>query len=235
MSKELSIVIPIFNEEKNILPLTKKIIKTLKNYKFEITFVDDSSLDDSRKILKKLKKKYLFFKPIFRSGKRDLSKSCISGIKKTKYSKILIMDGDLQHDPKYIPSMYEKLNDNKLDIVIGTRKLFEPNNKGLSETRRYVSIFLIFCFKIFNIKTKDPMSGFFMFDKKIYLKNQKFFFGKGFKILADFLINCKQTLKTQDVDINFNRRYNSKSKMSYRILLILIYFYLKSLFNKYLV
>ena len=235
MSKELSIVIPIFNEEKNILPLTKKIIKTLKNYKFEITFVDDSSLDNSRKILKKLKKKYLFFKPIFRSGKRDLSKSCISGIKKTKYSKILIMDGDLQHDPKYIPSMYEKLNDNKLDIVIGTRKLFEPNNKGLSETRRYVSIFLIFCFKIFNIKTKDPMSGFFMFDKKIYLKNQKFFFGKGFKILADFLINCKQTLKTQDVDINFNRRYNSKSKMNYRILLILIYFYLKSLFNKYLV
>ena len=235
MSKELSIVIPIFNEEKNILPLTKKIIKTLKNYKFEITFVDDSSLDNSRKILKKLKKKYLFFKPIFRSGKRDLSKSCISGIKKTKYSKILIMDGDLQHDPKYIPSMYEKLNDNKLDIVIGTRKLFEPNNKGLSEMRRYVSIFLIFCFKIFNIKTKDPMSGFFMFDKKIYLKNQKFFFGKGFKILADFLINCKQTLKTQDVDINFNRRYNSKSKMNYRILLILIYFYLKSLFNKYLV
>ena len=235
MSKELSIVIPIFNEEKNILPLTKKIIKTLKNYKFEITFVDDSSLDNSRKILKKLKKKYLFFKPIFRSGKRDLSKSCISGIKKTKYSKILIMDGDLQHDPRYIPSMYEKLNDNKLDIVIGTRKLFEPNNKGLSETRRYVSIFLIFCFKIFNIKTKDPMSGFFMFDKKIYLKNQNFFFGKGFKILADFLINCKQTLKTQDVDINFNRRYNSKSKMSYRILLILIYFYLKSLFNKYLV
>ena len=235
MSKELSIVIPIFNEEKNILPLTKKIKKTIKDYKFEITFVDDSSLDDSRKILKKLKKKYLFFKPIFRSGKRDLSKSCISGIKKTKYSKILIMDGDLQHDPKYIPSMYEKLNDNKLDIVIGTRKLFEPNNKGLSETRRYVSIFLIFCFKIFNIKTKDPMSGFFMFDKKIYLKNQKFFFGKGFKILADFLINCKQTLKTQDVDINFNRRYNSKSKMNYRILLILIYFYLKSLFNKYLV
>ena len=235
MSKELSIVIPIFNEEKNILPLTKKIKNTIKNYKFEIIFVDDSSLDGSRKLLKKLKKKYNFFKPIFRSGKRDLSKSCISGIKKTKYSKILIMDGDLQHDPKYIPTMYEKISNNKLDIVIGTRKLFEPNNKGLSEIRRYVSIFLIFCFKIFDIKTKDPMSGFFMFNKEIYLRNEKFFFAKGFKILADFLINCKQTLKTQDVNINFNRRYNSKSKMNYKILFILIYFYLKSLFKKYLV
>ena len=235
MSKELSIVIPIFNEEKNILPLTKKIKNTIRNYKFEIIFVDDSSLDGSRKLLKKLKKKYNFFKPIFRSGKRDLSKSCISGIKITKYSKILIMDGDLQHDPKYIPAMYEKISNNKLDIVIGTRKLFEPNNKGLSEIRRYVSIFLIFCFKIFDIKTKDPMSGFFMFNKEIYLRNEKFFFAKGFKILADFLINCKQTLKTQDVNINFNRRYNSKSKMNYKILFILIHFYLKSLFKKYLV
>ena len=235
ISKELSIVIPIFNEEKNILPLTNKIKNILKNYKYEIIYVDDTSLDNSRKILKKLKKKYKFFKPILRFGKRDLCKSCIDGIEKTKYNKILIMDGDLQHDPKYIPSMHKKLNDNKLDIVIGTRKLFEPNNKGLSETRRYVSIFLIFCFKIFNIKTKDPMSGFFMFDKKIYSKNKKFFFGKGFKILVDFLINCKQNLKTQDININFNRRYNSKSKMNYKILFILIHFYLKSLFNKYLI
>ena len=235
MSKELSIVIPIFNEEKNIIPLTKKIRNILKNYKFEIIFVDDTSLDDSRKILKKLKKKYNFFNPIFRSGKRDLSRSCMNGIEKTKFTKILIMDGDLQHDPKYIPSMYKKLEDNKLDIVVATRKLFEPNNKGLSEIRRYVSIFLIFCFKIFNIKTKDPMSGFFLFKKKIYLNNKKYFFAKGFKILADFLINCKQTLKTQDININFNRRYNSKSKMNYKVLFILINFYLKSLFNKYLV
>ena len=38
------------------------------------------------------------------------------------------MDGDLQHDPKYIPAMYENSN-NKLDIVIGTRKLFNPTIK----------------------------------------------------------------------------------------------------------
>ena len=186
MSKELSIVIPVFNEEKNIIPLTKKIRNILKNYKFEIIFVDDTSLDDTRKILKKLKKKYDFFKPIFRSGKRDLSRSCMNGIEKTKFTKILIMDGDLQHDPRYIPSMYKKLVDNKLDIVIGTRKLFEPNNKGLSETRRYVSIFLIFCFKIFNIKTKDPMSGFFIFKKKIYLNNKNFFLEKVLKYLLIF-------------------------------------------------
>ena len=67
MRRKLSIVIPILNEEKNILPLTKKIKKYLKSYNFEIIFVDDNSTDRSKEILKKLKKEYLYFKPILRS------------------------------------------------------------------------------------------------------------------------------------------------------------------------
>ena len=50
MKGKLSIVIPILNEEKNIIPLTKKIIQNLKRIKYEIIFVDDSSIDDSNKI-----------------------------------------------------------------------------------------------------------------------------------------------------------------------------------------
>ena len=108
MRRKLSIVIPILNEEKNISNLIKKIKKYLKLYDFEIIFVDDNSNDKSKEILKKLKKKYLFFNPILRSNEPDLSKSCFDGIKKSKFENILIMDGDLQHDPKYIPNMYNK-------------------------------------------------------------------------------------------------------------------------------
>ena len=119
-----------------------------------------------------------------------------------------------------------------LDIVIGSRKLLSGKNQGLSELRRFTSIMLIYFFRIFKIKTNDPMSGFFLFKKEIYYKNKKFFFGKGFKILADFLINSKQNLKTKDITIDFNRRYNSKSKMSLRVIFILIQFYLLSLLKK---
>ena len=108
MKTSLSIIIPVLNEELNIIPLTNKIIKTLKKYKFEIIFVDDSSIDNSKNILNKLKLKYSFFKPIFRSSERDLSKSCFDGIKKSKFENILIMDGDLQHDPIFIPKMFDK-------------------------------------------------------------------------------------------------------------------------------
>ena len=232
MPSKLSIVIPILNEEKNIIPLTKKIIQNLKKIKYEIIFVDDNSIDNSRLKLKALKKKYKFFKPLLRNKKKDLTQSCFDGIKRSKFENILVMDGDLQHDPKYIKQMFKVYNKYSLDIVIGTRKLLSGKNQGLSELRRFTSIILIYFFRIFEIKTNDPMSGFFIFRKEIYNKNKKFLFGKGFKILADFLINSKQNLKIKDVTINFNRRYNSKSKMSLRVLFILMQFYLLTLVKK---
>ena len=232
MKNNLSIIIPILNEKNNILPLTTQIIKNLKKFKFEIIFVDDSSSDGSIKLLIELKKKFKFFKPILRKKKRDLSQSCFDGINKSKFENILVMDGDLQHNPKYIKNMVKLIDKKGIDIVVGARKLSAGKNKGLSEIRRFASVVLIYFFKIFNIKTNDPMSGFFLFKKKIFLKNKKFLFGKGFKILADILINSKENLIVKDVSINFERRYESKSKMNYKVLLIIIYFYLRSIIKK---
>ena len=142
------------------------------------------------------------------------------------------MDGDMQHDPKYIKKMFEIYHKQKLDLVVGARKLIDKPNEGLSETRRFASIILIKLFSIFNVRTNDPMSGFFLFKKDIYQKNKKKYFAKGFKILADILINSQPKLKTKDVFINFKRRYESESKMNYKILIILIQFYFISLFKK---
>jgi len=232
MSKiNLSIIIPVLNESNNIEKLTYRIIKYLENYKYEIIFVDDNSADNSKAILEKLKNKYNFFNPIFRKKKRDLTQSCFDGIKKSKFEFILIMDGDLQHDPKYIPKMADLMKNNN-DIVIGARPLSKGPNAGLSETRRLVSKILIYLFSIFKINTSDPMSGFFLFKKKLYEKNKTHFFGKGFKILADLLINSEKKPKTVDYFILFKRRYNDKSKMGFKILLILVQFYFFSLLKK---
>ena len=232
MSNQLSVIIPVLNEKNNILPLTKKIKKNLKRFRFEIIFVDDSSTDGSIKLLIKLKKKLNFFRPILRKKKKDLSQSCFDGINKSKFENILIMDGDLQHNPKYIKKMMKLINNNPLDVVVGARKLSAGRNKGLTETRRFASVVLIYFFRVFKIKTSDPMSGFFLIKKKIFLKNKKFLFGKGFKILADILINSQQNLAVKDIWIDFDRRYESKSKMNYKVLLIIIYFYFRCLLKK---
>ena len=230
--KNLSIVIPVLNESNNIQFLTDKIIKNLKSIKYEVIFVDDNSVDSSYKILRLLQKKYYFFNPIFRKKKRDLTQSCFEGIRKSKFDKILIMDGDMQHDPKYILPMYNKFNKLNCDVLIGARPLTKGPNQGLSEIRRLASNILIFFFSIFKINTSDPMSGFFIFKKDIFLKNKKNFFGKGFKILADILINSKNNLIVKDYFIRFKRRHDDKSKMNLKILMILIKFYIVSVFKK---
>ena len=56
MKHEISIIIPVLNEEKNIIPLTKKIIKNVKKIKYEIIFVDDNSIDQTKKIFLDLRK-----------------------------------------------------------------------------------------------------------------------------------------------------------------------------------
>ena len=178
--KGLSIIIPIFKEKDNFEALVKKIYKNLKKIKInkkycEVLFIDDSSNDGVDEIYNKIKKNYYGLKLNVRKEKpRDLSKSCIYGFKKSKFDKILVMDGDLQHDPIYIPYLYNKILFNNLDLVIGTRNFNNRENIKLSFVRFLLSKFLILIMnKLLGKKSKDPMSGFFIFKKIIYLKSKK--------------------------------------------------------------
>ena len=231
--KKISIIIPIYKEEKNIFKLTNKIRKSLKSVKYEIIFVDDNSKDGTKKILKKLKKKYKYFGFIIRKKKKDLTQSCFDGIEKSKYNLVLIMDGDLQHNPKYVLKMIDKYYSKNADVVVATRDLFYGKNPGLNYFRKLFSIILIILFNILiGKKTKDPMSGFFLFSKKIYNKNKKNYFGKGYKILADILYNSSENLRIVDHDIDFGHRFKNRSKMNFKILLILLEFLLKKFIKK---
>ena len=77
---KFTIVIPVYNEGKNLKILVPKIFSQLKNRKFELIIVDDNSNDGTLNVLKKFKKKNL--RHIIRKKDRDLSKSCILGLRK---------------------------------------------------------------------------------------------------------------------------------------------------------
>ena len=229
---KISIIIPVYKEFNNIEKLSLKIKKYLKGSIYEVIFVDDSSNDGSEKLLKIIKKKYKNFNYIIRKKERDLSQSCFDGIKKAKYDYIQIMDGDLQHNPKYIINLKNILFKEDSDLVVGGRDLITGYNPGLGFIRRISSIIIVFMFYLFGKKTIDPMSGFFLFKKKIYNQNKKYFFGKGYKILADFLFNSKTSIIVSDYIIIFDRRFKDKSKMNFVTLLNLIKLYFHILKNK---
>ncbi len=231
--KELSIVIPIYKEEKNIRKLWMNIKRNLNIKKFEIIYIDDDSKDNTENILKKIKKKDSRIRFFIRKNKiKDLSKSCILGFSNAKFQNILVMDGDLQHDPKYIPKLINKYNSTSADIIVGCRDFFTKRNKGLAFIRTLISIFLIFIINItLGRKTSDPMSGFFLFKKQILKKSKKNFYKKGYKILADLIYSNPNSLKIADIKINFKKRIYGKSKINFKVLFYLFIFILKKTFK----
>lgn len=230
---ELSIVIPIYKEVKNINKLWVGIRKNININKFETIFIDDNSNDGSKEILEKISKKNNKVRFYIRKNKeKDLSKSCILGFNNSNYKNILVMDGDLQHDPKYIPKLINEYNISSADIIVGCRDFFSKKNNGLNFLRTLVSIILIITINIFlGKKTSDPMAGFFLFKKKIFLKSKHKFYKKGYKILADIIYLDKNKVLVNDVKINFKKRKDGKSKINLKVLIYLIYFIFKKIFS----
>ena len=215
---KFSVVIPTYNEKQNIAPLIKKIDKYLKNFFYEIIVIDDNSEDGTKLVLKEIKsskKNFLFY--IRKKEKRDLSQSLILGIKKTKFNNIIIMDGDLQHNPKYLPKIIRIFFEKKIDLLVCVRNF--KKRSGLSIIRYFASLSLIFFINIFlGRRVSDPMSGFFIFKKKIYTSNKKNIYGKGFKLLFDLIYFSKRPLKIKEYMIIFNKRKNNKSKMNLKVI-----------------
>ena len=218
---KFSIVIPVFNESKNLPLLINQIYKILKSKKFELIIVDDNSNDETKYIMKKIKKKNMKF--FIRKKDRDLTKSCVFGFEKSKYKNILVMDGDLQHRPIDILKLLKVYENSKADFVIGTRKLFKKKEHNLGFLRLSASRLLILIVNFFlGRKTSDPMSGFFIFKKKIYTDNKNKLFNRGYKILMDLIYTDNKKRAIFDVGINFDTRKKGISKMNFKILIYLI-------------
>ncbi len=228
---KFTIVIPVYNEAKNLAILIPKIYRELKNIKFELIIIDDNSKDGTYEILKKFKRKN--FRYIIRKKERDLSRSCIDGFKKARTKNIIVMDGDLQHKPSDIKKILHTFFENNPDFVVGTRNLFKNKKHNLNFFRLYASRILILIVNfLLGVKTSDPMSGFFMFKKEVFTKSQKKLIKKGYKILLDLIYIKNQKVKVIDVDINFDSRIKGKSKMSLKILFNLVSMILKKFISK---
>jgi len=227
-----SIIIPIYKEEKNIANLIRKIEHELKNkIRYELIFVDDDSEDNSKKVFKQNKNRNT--KLYIRKEKpRDLSKSVVFGFEKSRYNNLIVMDGDLQHNPKDILKLVKVYRNTKCDIVIGSRELVSYKKANLNPIRFICSKFLNFFFNIiFKNKILDPMSGFFIVKKEIYKSVKNKLLLLGYKILIDIILSNNKKIVIKEVKINFNVRDKGFSKMRLKILFQLFVFMIIKFFK----
>ena len=126
-----SVIVPFYNEEKNINTLHKELTLSLKRirkkHKFELIYIDDGSYDKTSKELLKLKKNVFSLKIIFHKENKSQSKAIQSGINESIYENLIFLDGDLQNDPKDIKLLINYYIKKKLDMVIGWRKKRKDN------------------------------------------------------------------------------------------------------------
>lgn len=121
-SDEISVVIPVFNEEEGLPLLIPKLTEVLNRLgiKYEVIFVDDGSRDESRNVLKDFVLKYPFLKLIGLRENRGLRTTLLVGIKEARGEKIVTLDSDLQNDPEDIPKPLSYLD--KFDMATGWRR-----------------------------------------------------------------------------------------------------------------
>ena len=235
-----SIIIPVLNEEKNLVKIIPEIFERLEKVNFELIVVDDNSTDNTSKIFKKIKNKKIRY--FLRKNDRDLSRACIYGFDKSKNENIVVMDGDYQHKPKDLLRLIKAFEKKNVDILVGARNLFMNKNKGLGFIRLNASRILVLIVNVlFGKETSDPMSGFFIFKRKLYNKTKKELLKDGYKILLDLIYTKKYSKKkVMDFYINFDDRKKGKSKMSLKIILkllkmIIFKFYLLRIKQSFLV
>ena len=123
-TKDLSIVISLFNEEESLHELVKWIedVMTKEGYVYEIIMVDDGSKDASWKVVKELSAKNPCIRGI--SFRRNYGKSAAlyHGFKAAEGRVVVTMDADLQDSPEEIPEMYRMVVEDDYDIVSGWKK-----------------------------------------------------------------------------------------------------------------
>ncbi len=119
---EISVVVPVYNEEGNIPFLIPKLAEVLKGLgrAYEIIFVDDGSSDGSRRILREMASQYPFIRILRFKENRGLSTALVAGMREARGEKIVTLDSDLQNDPADIPRLLEYLD--RYDMATGWRQ-----------------------------------------------------------------------------------------------------------------
>ena len=123
-SFELSVIIPLYNEEESLETLQEWILKSLegKASSFEVIFIDDGSTDGSWKIIKSLSNQYGEVKAIRFSKNYGKSQALHAGFNAAKKEYVATLDADLQDSPEELPKMVQALKENSLDLISGWKK-----------------------------------------------------------------------------------------------------------------
>jgi len=220
MIKSISIVFPIFNEEKRIfislIKIKKFILKSRLNY-LQIIFVDDGSTDRTKKIIKDFIKKYqkkakiIYIKNFYNRGK---GYSLKKGVKLSNGEWILTTDIDLSVDLGHFFKWNELIKKKKYEIFFGSRNL--PNSNVKKKIARFIlgNIFKFLVYILFHFKLNDTQCGYKLYKKKIakkiFYKLKTYRYSHDIEII---LLAIKMKITIKEMPVKWIHKSHSKMNL----------------------
>ena len=222
MVNQIAIIIPTYNEEKNI----ERLIKNIKHYvgNVLIIVVDDSSNNKISTIIKKKKLDILYFN---RGKKVGRGSAVIFGLKKLltkkKIKAFIEMDADFSHDPAELKRNINFFFNNSLDLLIGSRYLKRSKIINWSLSRRIFSFLANFLARnLLQIPVTDFTNGYRIYSRRSANKIIKNCgkIGDGFIILSDILLELHHNnFKIDEIHSKFVNRIRGESALNFKLIL----------------
>ena len=211
----LSIVIPTYNEGKNIKNLVTQIDKALASINYEIVFVDDSN-DNTPDIIREVSKNFSNIRLEHRENEKGLATAVLRGFQIANGDYLACMDADLQHPPIVLKYMYKAMQSGA-DFCIPSRLIPGGDDGGLNWYRKFVSgtarkigQIILPCLR----QISDPTSGLFMFKRDV-IKDVTLL-PIGWKIMIEVLAMGKYN-KVIEIPYRFQQRTAGESKLSGKV------------------
>jgi len=216
---KFSLVVPTYNESKNISALIKIVSGLLDKIlpdDYELIIVDDDSPDRTWEVATKLKPDYPHLKVIRRQGEKGLSTAVIRGWQDAVGDFLGVMDGDLQHPPGVLEGLLKAM-DNGVDMAIASRHVEGGGVSDWSAIRRLISrgaqlIGLVLLPEVLS-RVSDPMSGYFIVRREAI--EEQTLEPLGYKILIEILARGRVE-RIAEVGYVFQERKQGSSKMTWQ-------------------
>lgn len=218
----LSLVLPTYNEGKNIPEIVKKLTQLLDEVipgEYELIVVDDDSPDRTWEIAQSIMPEYPQLRVMRREEERGLSTAVIRGWQVAKGEIVGVIDADLQHPPEVLLEMLAliKEEDEDVDLVVASRHVEGGGVSDWSLIRRFLSrgaqtLGLIILPGVVG-RVSDPMSGYFMVRRKALVG--KTMNPLGYKILIETL-GRGDIGKVAEVGYVFQERLEGESKVTWK-------------------
>jgi len=164
---KVSIIIPVYNEEKTIGEIIFRVLRLkIPKIKKEIIVVDDGSTDKTKKILEGFKRKKSEIKIFTHSRNQGKGAAVQNGLKKATGDLILIQDADLEYSPEDIPKLLKPILRNKAEVVYGSR--FTGEHRNLFFWHMLGNKFLNFLVNLlYNTTLSDMEVGYKLFRREV--------------------------------------------------------------------